>query len=208
MNAQATEIAEIISTRISHDLIGNIGAVGNAVELLEEGDMDFLDDIKSILKISSGVLNSRMKFFRMAFGLDNSNIEDEEQVNKISQFYIKTIGSGANNGISLTMNLAGKKLYREAMLTVMILVDTIIRGGEITISCDSNQLEAKLRSERELSAEKIATIQKIWENIYPENKAIYAAAIYLNERVKSRSYKIAQKEEEGFELNIQIRNEQ
>ncbi len=208
MNAQATEIAEIISTRISHDLIGNIGAVGNAVELLEEGDMDFLDDIKSILKISSGVLNSRMKFFRMAFGLDNSNIEDEEQVNKISQFYIKTIGSGANNGINLTMNLAGKKLYREAMLTAMILVDTIIRGGEITISCVSNQLEAKLRSERELSAEKIATIQKIWENIYPENKAIYAAAIYLNERVKSRSYKIAQKEAEGFELNIQIRNEQ
>ena len=47
------QLSELICTRISHDLIGNIGAVGNAVELLEDGDMDFLDDIKSILQISS-----------------------------------------------------------------------------------------------------------------------------------------------------------
>ncbi len=202
MSIQATELAEIISTRISHDLIGNIGAVGNAVELLEEGDMDFLDDIKSILKVSSGVLNSRMKFFRMAFGLDNSNIEDEEQVNKISQAYIKTIGSGANNGISLKMTLSGKKLYREAMLSVMILVDTIIRGGEITITCDGNGVAAKLRSEKGLSAEKIATLKTIWNNVYPENKAIYAAGIYLNERKNYHGYTITQTETEGLELYI------
>ena len=53
-------VSELICTRISHDLIGNIGAVSNAVELLEEGDMDFLDDIKSILKTSSGVLSARL----------------------------------------------------------------------------------------------------------------------------------------------------
>ena len=46
-------ITELVCTRISHDIIGNIGAVANAVELLEEGDLDFLDDIKSILKNSS-----------------------------------------------------------------------------------------------------------------------------------------------------------
>lgn len=58
-----SEISELVCTRISHDLIGNIGAVSNAVELLEEGDMDFMDDIRSILKVSSGVLTARLKFF-------------------------------------------------------------------------------------------------------------------------------------------------
>ena len=38
------KILETVCTRMSHDLIGNIGAVANAVELLEEGDMDFIDD--------------------------------------------------------------------------------------------------------------------------------------------------------------------
>ena len=75
-----TLISELICTRISHDLIGNIGAVSNAVELLEEGDMDFLDDIKSILKVSSTVLSARQKFFRMAFGLHNANLENMELV--------------------------------------------------------------------------------------------------------------------------------
>ena len=105
MEGPTTKLAEVISTRISHDLIGNIGAIGNAVELLEEGDMDFLSDIKNILKISSSVLSNRLKFFRMAFGLENSNIEDAIQVEKVSQAYIKTIGSGEGNGISLRMSL-------------------------------------------------------------------------------------------------------
>ena len=52
-------LSELISTRLSHDIIGNIGAVANAAELLEEGDMDFLDDIKSILKTLSSSIPFR-----------------------------------------------------------------------------------------------------------------------------------------------------
>jgi hypothetical protein len=59
-------VSETILTRLSHDIVGNIGAVSNAVELLEEGDLDFIDDIKSILKTSSQTLANRMKFFRLA----------------------------------------------------------------------------------------------------------------------------------------------
>lgn len=203
MDIQATDIAEIISTRISHDLIGNIGAVGNAVELLEEGDMDFMDDIKSILKISSSVLSNRLKFFRMAFGLENSNLESEEQVSRVSEAYIKTLGSGENNGIDLTMTLSGKRLYREAMLSVMILSDTIIRGGEISIVCTERALTAKLRSAKGLSEEKINTLKEIWQGKYPENKAIYAAGIYLKEREAAQGGIVKQAEAEGLELYIE-----
>ena len=72
-------VCELICTRLSHDIVGNIGAVANAVELLEEGDMDFIDDIKSILGVSSKNLASRLKFFRMAFGLNNANLENKEK---------------------------------------------------------------------------------------------------------------------------------
>ena len=91
MNTTPPHISELICTRISHDLIGNIGAVANAVELLEEGDMDFLDDIRSILKVSSQVLAARLKFFRMAFGLENANLEDASLVRKTTADYLKTI---------------------------------------------------------------------------------------------------------------------
>ena len=48
-------ISEIVATRLSHDLIGNIGAVANAVELLNEGDEDDREDIGNILNFSSKV---------------------------------------------------------------------------------------------------------------------------------------------------------
>jgi hypothetical protein len=63
------------------------------VELLEEGDMDFIDDIKSILGVSSKNLAARLKFFRMAFGLNNANLENKETVVKTVQDYLHTIGN-------------------------------------------------------------------------------------------------------------------
>ena len=48
-------ISEIVATRLSHDLIGNIGAVANAVELLNEGDEDDREDIGNILNFSAYV---------------------------------------------------------------------------------------------------------------------------------------------------------
>ena len=81
-------VCELICTRLSHDIIGNIGAVANAVELLEEGDMDFIDDIKSILNVSSKTLSARLKFFRLTFGLNNANLENKETVVKTVQDYL------------------------------------------------------------------------------------------------------------------------
>ena len=71
-------ISEIVATRLSHDLIGNIGAVANAVELLNEGDEDDREDIGNILNFSSKVLSRRLKFFRLCFGMSNAAVKTTE----------------------------------------------------------------------------------------------------------------------------------
>ena len=108
-------VTELVCTRLSHDIIGNIGAVANAVELLEEGDLDFMDDIKSILKNSSSTLASRLKFFRMAFGLDNANLEDNNLVKTIAQDYLHTIGN-KDFPINLQFNIASPLMKKNALL--------------------------------------------------------------------------------------------
>ncbi|MBO7556555.1 MAG: hypothetical protein J6T72_04090, partial [Alphaproteobacteria bacterium] len=67
-------ISELVCTRISHDLIGNIGAFSNAMELLEDDDNDitFINESHQMLKNISSVLSSRLKFFRLVFGITNS----------------------------------------------------------------------------------------------------------------------------------------
>jgi len=171
-------ITELVCTRMSHDIIGNIGAVANAVELLEEGDMDFIDDIKSILKVSSKVLAARLKFFRLTFGLSNSNLTDMPTVQKTVEEYVQTIGN-SSYPISVTMNIQNVSWTRYALLLVMILADVLIKGGKITVKEQGEELLAQVYSEYPLAVEKIKNIGMVLSGSYPENAAQYAPIVYL-----------------------------
>ena len=56
-------ISEIVATRLSHDLIGNIGAVANAVELLNEGDEAAREEIGKYLNVGSKELSRWVRNF-------------------------------------------------------------------------------------------------------------------------------------------------
>ena len=174
----STALAELICTRLSHDIIGNIGAVANAVELLEEGDMDFIDDIKSILKTSSSVLAARMKFFRMAFGLDNANLEQHNLVAETIKNYLATIGN-RNYPIELSYRLDNAAFVKPVMLAVMIIADTLIRGGKIEISADDKKIMVVSSAEVPPSADKINHIKEILSGNVAEPAAQYAPIFYL-----------------------------
>ena len=120
-------LSELISTRLSHDVIGNVGAVANAVELMEEGDVDFWDDIKSILKNNAAVLMARLKFFRLAFGLHNANLENQDVLRETTSAYLSTLGS-RNTPINLEWTPIPSAYGRAALLGVMTVADTMIRG--------------------------------------------------------------------------------
>ena len=171
-------VTELVCTRISHDVIGNVGAVANAVELLEEGDMDFLDDIRNILKVSSRVLAARLKFFRMAFGLSNSNLKDIALVAETAQAYLQTIGN-AEHPINLELELHSEQYARIALLIIMILADVIIKGGKIEAREIDNGFAALIHSQSALSNEKIQQIKSILADEATEIQAQYAPVVYL-----------------------------
>ena len=196
-----TELTQAVSTRISHDLIGNIGAVSNAVELLEEGDMDFLSDIKSILKVSSEVLSSRLKFFRMAFGLDNSNLEDMAIVRQTTDNYLKTI-CNRNTPIELDFHLSSAGMGRLSMLSIMSLSDCLIKGGRIEVGDDNGRL-LTIADTQSLSAEKLNWLQAIAEGQIPDNKAFYAPMLYLKHLVEQQHRQIRVLTQEGLALLIE-----
>lgn len=198
------KLSQIICTRISHDLIGNIGAVSNAVELLEEGDTDFIEEIKNILKISSEVLGSRLKFFRMAYGLDNSNIENKNIMEKVSRDYVNTIGNSKENPIIINFEQERFEHYgRIIMLGIMVCVDIMIKGGLISVGKQNEKLRISMKSSKGVSIEKIRKLQEICiEEKLPTDLAQYAAIILMKEIIEKEKMQIEIAVHENFELII------
>lgn len=189
-NINENTLTELVCTRLSHDVIGNIGAVANAVELLEEGDMDFLEDIKSILKTSSKVLSSRLKFFRMAFGLNNGNLENLNNIKSCIEDYLKTIGN-QNYPLELVFQVETPHFGKVAMLSVMILADTMIRGGKIEIIELNGKLSAVSHPAANSPVEKIELIKSVLRGDCLELNAQYAPAFYLLSLLKQENLNLS-----------------
>ena len=183
------ELSELICTRISHDLIGNIGAVANAVELMDE-DPEAIDDAKPILSISSKVLTARLKFFRLAFGLNNTGVKTIAEITAPAEEYIATVGS-RTAPIKLNFNISTPALYKIVMLGIMVMSDVFIRGGELSISETVNGLTFTADSQSTLSAGKLSVMQKVLNAEMPaENPAQSAPLIYMMRLLNDTPVKI------------------
>lgn len=172
-------LAEVIATRLSHDLIGNIGAVSNAVELLNDGDEQDLDDVNNILGYSSQVLSRRLKFFRLCFGLSNATVKDINELKDISFDYLSTIGN-PNYKIDLDINISTPKIYKFVMPSIMMMADVIIKGGKIRVSQTESALEIEVSSSMPLNKAKLEGIDNILKGIeIKDNISSYAPLYYL-----------------------------
>ncbi len=180
MSRSPIELTELVCTRLSHDLIGSIGAVSGALELIEEENGQLDDDTKNILRTGTDTLKARQKFFRQAFGLDSKKmlIADTET---LCREYLATVGSRANP-ISLELKGINSELSKIACLGVMIASEVYIKGGQITVSVDSNYVRIIAQSDYKLASGKLGAYQEIIKgksNV--ENESQYVQLIYLKE---------------------------
>ncbi len=174
-----TFVTEITATRLSHDLIGNIGAVANAVELYNEGDEDDREDIGNILNYSSKVLNRRLKFFRLCFGLSNAALKTVDDLYQITADYLTTIGN-PNLPAELVMDISTPKIYKLVMPAVMMMADTLVKGGKISVKQTENSLCISAESQAPLNAAKLVNISRVLKGEEPEeNPSGYAPLYYL-----------------------------
>lgn len=177
MDFSTTELAEIVSTRTCHDLIGNIGTLKNVLELIEpNAPMD--SDTQNLLDGVSFVLNARQKFFRMAFGLETHAATSEDLL-KLCTDYVSTVGT---HGYPIKLNLRGAspQLSKPVCLCVMIAADVFIRSGTIDVDINKNNITVRAVTDFKFNENEIADYRKIIENQRPDsNLSQYAQLIYL-----------------------------
>lgn len=154
MNIAQKDIAALIGSRICHDLISPLGAIGNGVELL--GMAGSIDGPEMAL-ISESVMNAnaRIRYFRIAFGATKAGqiIDRKEILSVLSDI-------GTNSRVKIEW-ASDEKIQREhvklAFLLIQCIESALPFGGVISVTqgADGWRLHC--------AAERIRIDPSIWE---------------------------------------------
>lgn len=130
-------VAQLLSSRLCHDLVGPIGAVNTGLELLQEG---FDDDEKALGLVadSAGEASRRLTFFRGAFGFGAGD-KGEATLNEARNLAVGLLASGkvALDWPEEAPGDANASLQASAVKVILNMVlmasESLPRGGAVGI---------------------------------------------------------------------------
>ncbi|MEM9010742.1 MAG: histidine phosphotransferase family protein [Pseudomonadota bacterium] len=79
MTPASADLAALVASRLCHDLISPIGAIGNGVELIAEDPGEIGEEL-ALIEMSARSVDAKLRFFRLAFGhaAATSTVREEE----------------------------------------------------------------------------------------------------------------------------------
>ncbi|MBT4890689.1 MAG: hypothetical protein HON65_14160 [Rhodospirillales bacterium] len=131
------EVIQMMCSRLCHDLVGTVGAINAAIELIaDESSGDIDSDVHDLLASSAGEASRKLAFYRAAFGLggNHATLIDFHTV----QDLVEGLMGGGNSKVSFKWiadtttpipNIAAKLIY---MITFLSF-EALPRGGQISV---------------------------------------------------------------------------
>ncbi len=129
-------LAELLASRLCHDLITPIGAINTGLELFQETPPGHLTETQEILNLilhSAQTASARVSFFRVAFGYSGGRVSLGEARQLIENYFIRNkieFHWKAPFQKDLTLEGWGRLLLN----AVLWLSECAPRGGELHIS--------------------------------------------------------------------------
>lgn len=160
MGYDKCKLIELVATRISHDLAGGIGSLGNMLDCMDVGENLDAED-KNILDNVAQSLSARQKFLRIAFGVETKSMSADD-LRDICEKYLATVGSRTYK-ISLIIKNIIPELAKYICLCLMIASEIVIKNAEIEIEVNKKNIAIKVNSDSDLSVTKIHSYNMILE---------------------------------------------
>ncbi len=131
------KLAEMLCTRLCHDLTGPIGAVSNGTEFIDEDDFSLQPEAMELIMSSADEAIRRLQFYRQAYGRVNdhgeANLSEKKSVaddffkhTKIELDWPEAHASGSAVSIS-------QKSARLLLNLLIIAGAVLIKGGTVSV---------------------------------------------------------------------------
>lgn len=128
----AADLAALVGSRLCHDLISPLGAIGNGLELLQMVASTSGPEMALIAQ-SVAAANARVRFFRLAFG-------HAGRTERIGQAELRRVCDdfGAGGRVAFDWRAAGdhpRPVLKLACLALLCIEQALPRGGTIRVDC-------------------------------------------------------------------------
>lgn len=139
------DLAALVGSRLCHDLISPIGAIGNGVELLIS-DHSYNSPELMLIAESVAAANARLRFFRIAYGLAGAG-------QRLARSEITQVLQAISQGTRLQLfwhsdSELDRGAVKRAFLLLQCLEAALPWGGTIRIRQHSDSWELLAESER------------------------------------------------------------
>ncbi len=139
------KMAEMLCTRLCHDLTGPIGAVNNGAEFLQEEGFEMQHEAMQLILSSAGEAVNRLQFYRQAYGRQNEHGEASlsEQKQLVQAFFANTkiqVDWPDSHTDASSVSIS-QRMARLILNLLIISSGVLLKGGNIAIRL--NESDAK-----------------------------------------------------------------
>jgi len=133
-------LAELISSRICHDLISPVGAIGNGLELMEA--MGGVSPELELVGQSAHSAQAKLKFFRVAFGASNGAMIGGPEARRVAE---EMFAAGRITvGFASDWGERERSLVKLLYLLLLCVESSLPRGGMMACSPTDTGWEIKV----------------------------------------------------------------
>lgn len=130
-------VAELLCSRLCHDLISPVMAINNGMELIADDTGPISDDIKELLTMSAGSAATKLQFYRIAYGLGGQDaapvgMPEARRLTRglIEEGKIELDWPEESAASTIELTREATKL----LLNMMLLgIESLPRGGELRV---------------------------------------------------------------------------
>ena len=144
-DAFSQKMAELLISKMTHDLAGPIGATENGLELLEE-DGSFASDALAIARQSARNVSSRLRYYRLAYGSSTAcQTMDPNSIKKTVEAFF-----GSDRKVDITFSEINEMLPKELIKCLLNMIlcakDALMYGGKMHIDWTTQHIRIALTS--------------------------------------------------------------
>ena len=138
-----TKLAEMLATRLCHDLTGPIGAVNNGAEFLDEEGFDMQNEAVQLILSSAHEAVNRLQFYRQAYGRVGDTGEaclDEKKKLALDYFSATKVKLDWPDSHTDAAGVAVSQKMSRLLLNLMVIAGaSLIRGGTLSIRLSNGE---------------------------------------------------------------------